>query len=975
MQGISQLSELGCDRKFFHEADEYLKGIEPGTHILVAIDVEHFRMFNRIFGRDEGNSLLKSIAECIESVTKNIEECFTAYMRGDDFCIIMPSDSELIVALENEIGNALIKYKSEMDVRVLFGVYLIEDTTLSSEVMYDKAFSAIAAGSVNYKDCIYRYNPGVEVKIEEELKLIAEVKTALKNNEFVFFVQPQCDIVTGKIVGGESLVRWNHPRKGMVSPGVFIPVIEKNGLIAELDRYIWREVCRWLRSWIDRGYNPVPISVNVSRIDVLSMNVPEYLKGLIKEYNIPAKLLKVEITESAYSESNELINRAVKKLRDAGFIVMLDDFGSGYSSLNVLNNITVDVIKLDMRFLDINKKDKDKGLGILGSVINMARMLGLPIIAEGVETQEQEEFLEKLGCRYVQGYFYYRPLPIEQLEEIISDERKLDFDGISCNQLEAMHVREFLDSNLFDDRMVNNMLGPTAFYEVYSGQIDITRVNEQYYELTGVSVSDGKKRKMWNHVRDDDRQLLRATFEQAYADKENGAAANIHYLRMDGKVLYVHIRLFFLREKEGRRIFYGSLTDMAVMTAIAENRQVVNEVEGLTEKQQSDLEKYYGKLPYGYAVAKVILDDNNDPKDYEVMYINREMGKLCANKVVFFRKLILRMFKDNLDEFMTKIYRAAYLGEQSDCYMYNPISNNYLQMTFYQYENGYVSCVLRDVTHTHIYEGALNSIMTSYREVYFLHLQNNYCRMIYPEENSMLERGNYEGMIDRHFYVGKILGNNERKVRKFLSLDNLRSALATKDTVEYRYRRLAPDGSEEWCLTSITVGERENGVPLTAVIMVRSIENLIQEEQEKRLKHLAQTLSHMEEGFFIYKASEDNKIMYASPKTLQIFGCDTLEDFMEYVQGTFKGMVHADDLQRVQFGIDEQIKTSASNTDYIQYRIVRKDGEVRWVDDWGRLEESGFSGEKDVFYVFIQDITESITEQQKQKLLTQSRHY
>lgn len=975
MQGITQLFELGCDRQFFNEADEYMKTIKEDTHILMAIDVEHFRMFNKIFGRDEGNSLLKAIAECIEDTTEKSEGSIAAYMRGDDFCVVMPDDADLILRLENSVNEILAKYKNEMDVRVLFGVYPIKDLSLPAEIMYDKALSAIAASSVNYKDCVYRYNPGVEVKVEEELKLIAEVKTALRDNEFTFFIQPQCDIATGKIVGGESLVRWNHPRRGLVSPGVFIPVIEKNGLVAELDRFIWREVCSWIRRWIDKGYKPVPISINVSRIDILSMNVPEFLKALVKEFDIPAHLLKVEITESAYSESNELINRAVKRLREAGFIVLLDDFGSGYSSLNVLNNITIDVIKLDMRFLDVDNGDKDKGIGILGSVINMARMLGLPIIAEGVETSEQKEFLERLGCRYVQGYYFYKPMPLNQIEELFSDERRLDFSGFSCNQFEAMHVREFLDANLFDDRMVNNMLGATAFYEVSGGQIEITRVNEQYYQLTGVSVSDGKKRKMWNHVRDDDRQLLRATFEQAYAAKENGADANIHYLRMDGTVLYVHIKLFFLRERGDCKIFYGSLTDMSAMMAVEENRQIVNKIDGLSEKQQTDLERYYGELPYGYAVAKVILDEANAPKDYEVMYINREMGKLCANKVVHFRKLISRMFKGNTDEFMTKIYRAAYYAEQSECNMYNPVSNSYLQMTIYQYENGYVSCMLRDVTHAHIYEGALNSIMTSYREVYFVHLQNNHCRMLYPEESSMIERGNYEAMIDRHFYLGKISGKNERKVRKFLSLENLKNELAAKDTVECRYRRLAPDGSEEWCLTNITVGERENGIPLTAVLKVMSIENLMQEEQEKRLKYLAQTLSHMEEGFFVYRATGDNEILYASPKTMQIFGCNTLEEFMEYVQGSFKGMVHAEDLQRVEYGINEQIESSASNTDYIQYRIIRKDGEVRWVDDWGRLEESGFSGEKDVFYVFIQDITESITEIQKQKLLQLNKHY
>lgn len=975
MRGIKQLTELSSDREFFREADEYLKNLTADEYVLIAIDVEHFRMFNKIFGREEGNSFLNAIATCIEDISLNAEKSLASYMRGDDFCIIMPDNSKLINRLKRSIDNTLSKYKDNMDIRVLFGIYPIKDTSLSSEVMYDRALSAIAPNAINYKECIYRYNPGVELKVEEELKLIAEVKTALRDNEFTFFLQPQCDLTTGKLVGAESLVRWNHPRKGMISPGIFIPVIEKNGLIAELDRFVWREVCSWLRRLIDRGYTPIPISVNVSRIDIMSMNVPEYLKGLTKEFNIPVQLLKVEITESAYSESNDIINRTVKRLRSAGFIVMLDDFGSGYSSLNVLNNITVDVIKLDMRFLDINKKDKNKGLGILGSVINMARMLGLPIIAEGVETCSQSDFLEKLGCRYIQGYYYYKPMPTTQLEELISDERKLDLSGLSCNQLEKMHIREFLDTNLFDDRVVNNMLGPTAFYEVHNGQIEITRVNEQYYQLTGISVADGQKHKMWNHVRDDDRQLLLATFEHAYTDIENGSSANIHYLRLDGKVLYVHIKLFFLKEMDGCRIYYGSLTDMATIISTEETSPVAVSSCGLSNQQKSDLDKHYGRLPYGYAVARVILDDSDAPVDYEVMYINQEMGKVCANKINLFKRLITQIFKNNPGEFFTKIYRAAFFGEKSDCYTYNPLSNNYLQITFYQYEKGYVSCILRDITHMHIYEDALNSIMTSYREVYFLHLQNNYCRMLFPDEESMLERGNYEGMLERHFYSGKISGYNEQQIRHFLSLENLRHMLLEKDTVECRYQRMSPDGTMEWCLTSITVITRENDLPITAVIMIRSIENIIQEEQEKRLKHLAQTLTQMKEGFFIYRASADNTILYASPTVLKIFGCDTFEDFLEHVQGSFKGMVYSEDLARVCSEIDEQIKNTINKTDYIQYRITRKDGEIRWLDDWGHLEETGFSGEKDIFFVFIQDISDTINDGQKEKLINQSKHY
>ena len=192
----------------------------------------------------------------------------------------------------------------------------------------------------------------------------------------------------------------------MVSPGVFVPVLEKNGFIASLDRYVWKNVCQWLRSWLDKGHQPVPISINVSRIDIFSMDVPAYLTELLQTYDLPAKLLKVEITESAYAESNDKIIRTVKQLRDAELLVMMDDFGSGYSSLNMLKSIAVDVLKLDMRFLDIDEEEESKGVGILESVVNMARQMRMPIIVEGVETQKQESYLLKLGCRYSQGFYY-----------------------------------------------------------------------------------------------------------------------------------------------------------------------------------------------------------------------------------------------------------------------------------------------------------------------------------------------------------------------------------------------------------------------------------------------------------------------------------------------------------------------------------------------------------------------------------------
>lgn len=974
---LCPLTGLYYNKAFFKKVDEQLLQTKPDTYSLVALDIEHFRLFNKLYGRDAGDELLIYIADCLRGIEQELG-AVAGYLGGDNFAILMPDEFETVRKLKHAIIRGIQRWNTTVGFLPAIGIYPIDDVSVSAVTMYDHATIALAQVLGNYTKRISRYDVGMEEQIEEEIRLLSEIQEALEQEEFTFYAQPQCDISTGKIVGAESLVRWIHSEKGLISPGAFIPVLEKNGFIADLDRYVWKKVCEWLRSWIDRGYHPVPVSINVSRIDIFSMDVPEYLTGLLRDYHLSEKLIKVEITESAYAESNDKIIKTVKELRDAGFLVMMDDFGSGYSSLNMLKNVAVDVLKLDMRFLDIDEQEEEKGIGILESVVNMARQMGLPIVVEGVETQKQEKFLVELGCRYTQGFYYYRPLPIAQFEDLLSDERNLDFDGMWCKQVEALHVREFLDNNLFSDTMVNNILGAMAFYDMYENQIEITRVNNQYYELAGISsgaYADYKK-KFWNHVRDDDRAKLFSIFEQAYENPSGGAQGYVHYVRADGKVLWVYLRVFFIREKEGHKLFCSSLVDMTAMREKKkENSFLDQEVVEFDEKKQNRIEQYYGDLPCGYGMGKVILDDEGRPRDYEIVYANHEMEKICGGNVNRLRHLVLKAFADNKEELLDKAYRAAYLGETVNHYAYSSVSNRYLLLTLYQFEYGYVGCMMRDITHMHVYEDALNSIMYSYREVYYVHLRDNYCRMIYPDENRMLERGNYEETVNRHFVSGRIRPYDEEHVRKYLSLENLQTVLQGQDTVEYKYRRSAPNGEEEWCITNITVSERVNGEPKTAILTIRSIEALMRDEEERRKQHMAESLANMSDGFFVYRAMAGEKILYANPTVLQIYGCDTMEEFMELVGSSFHGMVHPEDIDRVEWEIEDQINHSEGNMDYIRYRITRKDGEVRWIDDCGHLEDSDLGEDNRLFYVFISDITDSISTQQKEKLLCMNKHY
>ena len=971
------LTGLLFPQGFMEEARWFIQGTKPDAYCMIAIDILHFRLFNKFHGRDMGDRFLRHIADAMEALRKE-HGGVTGYFEGDNFCLVMPFRNELIQHLWDEIMAGVTSQGSALGVLPVFGVSPIDDPELPPEVFHDRA--TLARSRAAARDPISYYNPGMESYLEEEMRLLMEVTEALERDEFTFFAQPQCDIFSGKVVGAESLVRWRHPDKGLIPPGKFIPVLERSGMIHLLDRQVWERVCQWLRSWVDRGYHPVPVSINISRIDIMSMDVPAYLGYLLKKYDLPAKYLKAEITESAYAEEDDTINSTVDRLRETGLLVMMDDFGSGYSSLNMLKSIAVDVLKIDMRFLEIGEGEEQKGIGILESIVNMARLMGLPIIVEGVENLQQENVLRSMGCQYVQGYYYCKPLPIDQFEVMLADERRLDFTGLHCRQVEGFHAREFLDGNLFTDTMVNNILGAAAVYDVDvgNGRFEIARINEQGYRMAGLdalSTSD-LSRKMWSSVRDDDRPVMRGLFERAYERQPAGSEGNVHYIRVDGRVLWLRMRVFFLREKEGHRMYLVSLVDISDLEEQRQEKARVDKVApGESCMLLPQLEHSYGPLPCAFGLSRIALNAEGEPIDYDIVYINHEMERMCGGDANRLRHLILKAFGDNFKQILNKCYRAAFLGDKLEHYAYSSLSGHYLQFTLFQQEYGYVGCILRDVTSNQVYEGAFSGIVRAFREVYYLQIQENYCRMLYPDGDLILERGNYEAVVDRHFGTGKIIADNEANIRRFLSLDYLREALQDQDTVELRYRRATRYSPDEWCVTTITVSERENGKPKTAVITIRSIDRMIREEQQKRQENMVATLANMSDAFFVYSAEEGEKMLYANPAVMELFGCQTLRELMEHIGYSFRGLVHPEDLDRVEWEISHQIRHSDRDMDYVQYRIIRKDGEIRWVDDWGHLETSKYGEEHRLFYVFLKDITGEITTVQQEKLLNSNRFY
>lgn len=301
-----------------------------------------------------------------------------------------------------------------------------------------------------------------------------DINQAFDNNEFCFYLQPKCNAETGAIVGAEALVRWNHPEYGLVSPGEFIPLLERESMVTRFDLFIWRSVCEMLSRWDGEGRNLVPVSVNVSMTDIESIDVARVLGDLLDRFSIDARLLQVEITESAIAHNMDVVEETIRDLHARGIAVLMDDFGSAYSSLNMLKDINVDAIKLDMKFVDLNADNAAKGLKIIESVIDMAYQLRLSIIAEGAQTAEQVSKLRELGCMYIQGYYFYRPLTAGKMEDLL--EHRPDDQHFWNISKDLMH-RDYRMSTNGRSMLESSSLSAHIFDILNKGVAELSRLN------------------------------------------------------------------------------------------------------------------------------------------------------------------------------------------------------------------------------------------------------------------------------------------------------------------------------------------------------------------------------------------------------------------------------------------------------------------------------------------------------------------
>ena len=476
-----QLTDLYNRRHFFEVTEELIQEHAAEKIAFIRMDINQFRLVNSFLGEAGGDALLRFCAECIKKLVEGYKYGTFGHVESDIFAFCMPYEREDCEKQLQQLTKEISKYDKGYLIESTFGIYLVEDARTPAEEMYICA--TVAAKKCKNKMLTYfmyfNQEMGKDLQLEQEITY--EMQQALDTEQFQVYFQPKYNAQTQTPYGAEALVRWKHPEKGMISPGVFIPVFEKNGFIGKLDFYIWSKVCEYIKKWISEGLSPAPVSVNMSRAELSNPNLIQMLVQLVKMYEIPANLLHLELTESAYMDNPDIINEVIRKLHEAGFTVLMDDFGSGYSSLNTLKDIEVDILKIDMKFLSLDENNT-KSKKILTTVISMAQWLGIPVITEGVETAEQFAFLQSIGCEYNQGYYFAKPMPLKEYETLIHDNKPIEAKYNSCMDADYMIPKQLKDK-IYKDELTG------AYNRRYLNEwlfLDIDDTNKENYPLAVV---------------------------------------------------------------------------------------------------------------------------------------------------------------------------------------------------------------------------------------------------------------------------------------------------------------------------------------------------------------------------------------------------------------------------------------------------------------------------------------------------------
>ncbi len=570
---------------YAEQYDQYHKGREMDA---IVVDINHFHMINERYGKDYGDKLLRAIGEKLRNAVQD-NGGIVCRREADTFLVYCPHRTDYPEILNEALSGFGENQKEAKKgrIRLRMGVYSDCDRTINIERRFDRAKLAADRIRSNYTTAIAFYDKNLhEAQIYSE-QLLEDFPRAIDQHEFQVFYQPKFDIRgdVPVLVSAEALVRWIHPELGFINPGVFIPLFESNGLIQQLDYYVWKEAASQIRKWKEQYGLSVSVSVNISRIDMYDPELIPKLTALVEENGLEPEELPLEITESAYTKDSEQIIETVSKLRIQGFRIEMDDFGTGYSSLNMISTLPIDILKIDMLFIR-SAFDYRKDIRMLELIMDIADYISVPVIAEGVETEEQLQALKALGCEYVQGFYFSKPVPADKFNEFLEEKKKYleevaaktgdlelpdPFSSDHHSRLSLRHAAEFEKIYKEKNTELFNIVQALSqeYFSIYYVDLETEsfkeyRMNEDTHqlrpELEGEDFFGDTTDSVQLNVYDADRDKALHIWSKENLLKElenNNTYSTSYRIMMNGRPVYVSVRVMQMKEKGSQHIVIG----------------------------------------------------------------------------------------------------------------------------------------------------------------------------------------------------------------------------------------------------------------------------------------------------------------------------------------------------------------------------------------------------------------------------------
>lgn len=587
---VGSSASLPSLQNFFRITQKVLAEQPGKPFVIIHWDIDSFKVFNNLYGTESGDKLLSEIARrCALLKKQNPAVVSYGYMGADHFLLCWDGEAFDPDNAWQTISALVQASFPEYTFAVKCG-FRSMDSSMEVSAACEQALLALRSIKGRYDVNYVWYDEKMLESRLQEIEITSTMKTALKRGDFVPYFQPQYNHLTGEMIGMEALARWIHPEKGLLSPAVFIPVFERTGFIFEMDKCIWEKACACLRRWMDAGLNPPPLSVNVSRKSLYHPCFIPSLNKVVEQYNIGTDMLHLEITESAYMENKEQLLGIIARLHDLGFLVEMDDFGSGFSSLNFLKDVPVDLIKLDTEFLSMKNGNRGKGGNILSSVIRLAHGINLDIIAEGVEDKNQADLLKSLGCIDMQGYYFARPMTEAQLTDLLRTGKVASRNENRMDTGVDMAV-DFLDDTTQSALLFNSFVGGAAILEYRGDTTAILRMNDKFFDVLSVGVEEyrGQQLRVMDSFTPETKAAYKEMLETAIRTGEEAECESCSVnLCSHKEPVWIHNRVRFLARKVDSYLFYLAVENITHKKTLEENNRLL--IQRLDKERQMQAE-------------------------------------------------------------------------------------------------------------------------------------------------------------------------------------------------------------------------------------------------------------------------------------------------------------------------------------------------------------------------------------------------